>query len=443
MLAASQGFSFADPYATAVLFAGTALLVAIAALTVQGGRAFSAALVYLGLGAIAGALTGVVNIATIDLESDVAIVEHLAEFAVVVALFGTGLKIDRSFTWRGWSSAFRLLAIVMPLTIAAVALFGSEVMGLSLGAAIILGAVLAPTDPVLAGDVGVSGPGEEDGPEANVALTAEAGFNDGLAFPFIFLGVFVAAEPGTSWLAEWAVADLLYAVVVGLAAGLGAGWVLAADAVRRRDRGLLERDLDGFLALATVLTVYGAVEVLGAYGFLAAFTAGLGFRRYDPDHEHNLRVHAGAEAGEKLTELALVLLVGLALTQSGLGVPGAEGWLLVALLLLVIRPLATMIAFVRSGLTWKERAFIGWFGVRGIGSIYYATFVVAAGYLDPTEGRVVLWTAVIAAAVSIVVHGTTASPLTRRWIPQQSEPAPGSWHPGPGPDPTTGTTDDQ
>lgn len=422
MIAAAEGFSFADPYATAVLFVGVALLVAIAALAVQDGRAFSAALVYLVLGAIAGALVGVVNIATLDVVGDVELVEHLAEFAVVVALFGTGLKIDRRFTWTGWSSAVRLLAIVMPLTIVAVAVFGTEVMGLSLGAAIILGAVLAPTDPVLAGEVGVSGPSEGDGTEANIALTTEAGLNDGLAFPFVFLGVFVATRDGTGWLVEWMVADVLYAVVVGLAGGLLAGRVLAADVVRRRDKGLLERDLDGYLALAAVLAVYGVIEVIGAYGFLAAFTAGLGFRRYDPDNDHNPRVYAGADAAEKLSELAMVLVIGLALTQGGLGIPGLEGWILVALLLLVIRPVATFIAFARSSLSFRERLYVGWFGVRGIGSIYYATFILAAGYLDPTEGEVILWTVIIASAISIVVHGTTASPLTRRWIPTPPQP---------------------
>jgi NhaP-type Na+/H+ or K+/H+ antiporter len=417
VIAAAEGFSFLDPYATTVLFVGAAIFLAVAALAVQEGRAFSAALVYLAFGAAFGALTGVLDIATIDLEGDAELIEHLAEFAVVVALFGTGLKIDRPFARPVWSSALRLLAIVMPLTIAAVALFGSEVMGLSLGAAIILGAVLAPTDPVLAGDVGVSEPGKGDGPEANVALTTEAGLNDGLAFPFIFLGVFVATRDGTGWLGTWAAADLVYAVVVGLGVGFLAGRALAAESVRRRERGLLERDLDGFLALAAVLAVYGLVEVLGGYGFLAAFTAGLGFRHYDPDHDHNPRVYAGADAAEKLSELAIVLVVGLALTQGGLGVPGVEGWLLVALLLLVIRPIATALAFLRSGWTWKERLYVGWFGVRGIGSIYYAAFIFAADYLDTSESRVILWTVIVAAAVSIVVHGTTASPLTRRWVP--------------------------
>lgn len=166
-------------------------------------------------------------------------------------------------------------------------------------------------------------------------------------------------------------------------------------------------------------------EILSAYGFLAAFAAGLGFRRDDPDHEHNERVHAGAEAAEKLSELALVLIVGLALTQGGLGVPGREGWLLVAVLLLVIRPVAVALAFVRAPVSRRERVFVGWFGVRGIGSIYYVTFVVAEGYLPAEEARVLLWTTIAVTAVSIVVHGVSATPLARRLLPDAPVDPPG------------------
>src|SRR6185295_19778802 len=115
-----------------------------------------------------------------------------------------------------------------------VALFGTAVMGLSLGAAIILGAALAPTDPVLAGDVGVGPPGDEEEDEPRIALTVEAGLNDGLAFPFVFLGAYVATDGGTGWVGEWLTADVLYAVLAGVAIGAAGGYLIAWSIVRLR-----------------------------------------------------------------------------------------------------------------------------------------------------------------------------------------------------------------
>jgi NhaP-type Na+/H+ or K+/H+ antiporter len=413
VLASQPGFELGDPYALAFAFAGVAVFAAVGALSHQRERAFSASLIYLGLGLVAATAIDVLGVRWIDPFADAKVIEHLAEFAVIVALFGTGLKLERIFDRQPLVSVARLLGIVMPLTIAAVTLFGTAVMGLSLGAAIILGAALAPTDPVLAGDVGVGPPGDEDDNEANIALTAEAGLNDGLAFPFVLLGVFVATHHGTGWLGEWLAADVLYGIVVGLVIGAALGYLLAASIVWLRDRELLAPVLDGWVAVGAVLLVYGLGEVAGGYGFLAAFAAGLAFRRYEHGHELHRRVHHGAEVVEKFSELALILLLGSLVTIGGLAHAGVTGWLLVPLLLLVIRPLATAIAFAGSRLPAGHRAFIGWFGVRGIGSLYYVAVALGLGILSAGEAQTLFWTVAACVVVSIVVHGVTATPLAR------------------------------
>jgi len=416
LLTSDPGFEFGDPYALALAFAGVAVFAAIGALSHQHERAFSASLIYLGLGLAAATIIDLWGVRWIDPFADAEVVEHLAEFAVIVALFGTGLKLERGLAARPWAPVARLLGIVMPLTIAAVTLFGTKVMGLSLGAAIVLGAALAPTDPVLAGDVGVGPPGEGDGHEANVALTAEAGLNDGLAFPFVFLGAFVAAQGGTGWLGEWLAADVLFAVAVGVVIGAALGYLIAASIVWLRDRDLLAPAFDGWVAVGAVLLVYGIAEVAGGYGFLAAFAAGLAFRRYEYGHELNRRVHDGAEVVEKFSELALILLLGSLVTIGGLSRAGASGWLLVPVLLLVIRPLATAIAFAGSNLAAADRAFIGWFGVRGIGSLYYVAVALGLGILSADEATMVFWTVAACVVASIIVHGVTASPFARRLL---------------------------
>ena len=422
-LGADRGFSFADPYAIALAFAGLAIFAAIGALSHQRERAFSASLVYLGFGLVAATMIDLLGARWIDPFDDGGLIEHLAEFAVIVALFGTGLKLERALDPRAWGSVARLLVVAMPLTIAGVALFSTTVMGLSLGAAIMLGAILAPTDPVLAGDVGVGPPGDEDEREPNFALTAEAGLNDGLAFPFVFLGVFVAAGEAsnrswTDWIGEWIAADVMYGVLAGAALGAAGGYAVAAGIVHLRERRLVIDALDGWVALGAVLFVYGATEIAGAYGFLAAFTAGLAFRSYEHGHEINRRVHDGAEVVEKFCELALILLLGSLVTLGGLGEVGAAGWLLVAVLLLVIRPLTTAIAFLGSSTAPRERMFIGWFGVRGIGSLYYVAVVLGMGILSAGEERAIFWTVAACVVASVLVHGVTATPLSRRLLPE-------------------------
>ncbi|MEZ5098562.1 MAG: cation:proton antiporter [Thermoleophilia bacterium] len=415
VLTAGPGLDFADLAAVGLAFLGLAVLAAIAALSNQRERAFSASIVYLALGLGAAALLGVLEIDWLDAVEDAAVVERLTEFAVIVSLFGAGLKLDRELRWRAWGSVARLLGLVMPLTIAAVAAYGATTMGLSLAAAIVLGAALAPTDPVLAGDVGVGPPDEEDEREPNFSITAEAGLNDGLAFPFVVLGL-VLATGERDWGWEWALADVLYAIPAGLAIGAVVGWGLAALAVRLRARRFLATSFDGWIAVAAVLVIYGLAEIASTYGFLAAFAGGLAFRRHERGHELNARVHEGAEVTEKFAELGAILLVGTLATRGGLAEPGLAGWLLVPLLLLVVRPLAVLVAFAGSPLPLRERVFLGWFGVRGIGSLYYVAAAASVGSLAAPELSVVLWTTFACVAVSILVHGATGTPVTARTV---------------------------
>jgi NhaP-type Na+/H+ or K+/H+ antiporter len=417
LTAAAPGFSFGDPYALGALFVGFAVFVAVGALSHQGERAFSASMIYLAAGTGAAVLIHVFDLAWIDPVDDHAVLEHATEAAVVVALFGTGMSLDRPLRAREWSSTARLLVIAMPLTIAGVAALGSGLLGLSLGAAVVLGAVLAPTDPVLAGDVGVGPPGEEDEHEPNFGLTSEAGLNDGLAFPFLFAGLLVAeGAPSGDWL-SWALGDVLYGIAGGVAAGAAVGFAAAWSVKRLRSADLLLKRFDGYHAVATALVVYGAAEALGVLGFVSAFAAGLAFRRYEHDHEVNHGVHEGAEQVEKLLELAVILLLGSLLTTEGLALAGWEGLLLVVTLVGAVRPAACLIALVGSRVARRdERAFVAWFGVRGVGSLYYAAFVAGGDVLPPGETRLIVWTAILAVLVSIPVHGATAGPALRRLI---------------------------
>ena len=414
--ALAEGWHFGDLYAVGLAFVGMALLAGVGAMSHQHERAFSASVFYVALGALAAVVLWLFEIAPLEPEGDHLLLERLAELALVVAVFSAGLTIERHVSRRSWVSVATLLIVVMPLTILAIAAFGFWAMGLSFGGALLLGAILAPTDPVLAGDVGLSGPGGEIYGEPRLSLHTEAGFNDGLASPFVVLGLYVATQEGTRWVGEWVVADLLYAAGFALALGAAAGIASAWLITRARARGLVATRLDGFVAIGLVLIIYGTVEALGAYGLLAVFAAGFTFRRYEFEHELNRGVHHGAEAAGTTLELLVLLLLGSMLTIDGLAAPGVTGWLLAPILILAIRPALVFATAGRRLMDAKARLFLGFFGVRGVAALFYAAVVVDADVLSAPEQTIVVWSTIVCVVVSIIVHGLTATPLTKRLL---------------------------
>ena len=419
-LALAPGWEAAQPYAVGLLFLGLATFVAIGALSHEHDRAWSATIIYLVLGVVAAIGLNALDIAPLDPFTDFLLIERVTELALIVAIFAAGLAVERQINTRKWRSLAMLLLVVMPATIALIALFATQAMGLSLGAAIILGAMLAPTDPVLAGDVGLGAPGEnEESHEPRFSLHTEAGLNDGLAAPFLLIGLLVAEQEGTEWIGEWLAFDVLYALGVAFVLGAVAGTLIAAGMLRLRERRLLDHEFDQFAAVAAVLVVYGLTETAGAYGFVAVFVAGFAFRHYEFGHEVNKRVHDGAEDYGKLLELLVVLGLGSMVTLDRLGEPGLAGWLLAPLLLFVIRPAIVLPLADRTLMNVRERGFLGWFGVRGVATLFYGAVVVHAEVLSRDEMTTVFWTGAVVVMVSLVLHGMSAAPLTRRWLERE------------------------
>jgi len=339
--------------------------------------------------------------------------EYVSELAVIVALFGTGLRIDNLTSYRRWQPTIRLLLVAMPLTILAVALLGYWLAGMTVAGAILLGAVLAPTDPVLAGDVQVGPPTEGGEHPVRFTLTAEAGLNDGLAFPFVYLGLIVAAEGFTpSALAfEWLPRDLIYRIGVGAASGAAIGWLLGKLLFSVPRDNALADTASGVLALAGVLFCYGATELLEGYGFIAAFVSGLVLRRAEEHHEFHGRLHSFSETIEHALTAVLLLLLGGILPLLWTELDWRHAAVAIALIL-VVRPLAGWVSLLRTDLLNRERLVVAGYGVRGIGSIYYLGF--ATSHLEfVNEGQ--LWaTVALAILISTVLHGLTAGAAVER-----------------------------
>lgn len=396
-----------------VLVGGVLILMAFSTHLVQR-LPLSPAILYLAVGAVIGPVG--LQLLRADLWVHHHAVEVLTEVAVLITLFAVGLRLQLPMRWAAWRLPVRLATVGMVVSTALIAWLGHYALALPLGAAVLLGGVLAPTDPVLASDVQIHDPGDRD--KVRLSLTAEGGLNDGMAFPAVMLGLGLLGvhEIGSAgW--RWLAVDLVWAVGAGLLLGWFSGrWVGVGLARLRASGHPLESP--EFLAFGLIALAYGLALLLKAYGFLAVFAAGAGLAQAerlgprvaaDPDNDasHSSRLDNFARQAERLAEVAVVLLIGAMLTWI------RWRWELVLfalVVLFIVRPLTVMLVVRRSEVGAHQRRLIAWFGIRGVGSIYYLAFAMGYG-VDPAWGEPVIAAVLVTIAASIVLHGISATPL--------------------------------
>ena len=362
-----------------------------------------------------------------------------AEISVVVSLFTVGMKLRLPVLDRRLRPAVCLAFASMVITVALVAAAGVWLLQLPLGAAVLLGGILAPTDPVLASDVQTKN--AEDRDKLRLTLTAEGGLNDGTAFPFVMLGLGLLGLHDLGGQGQrWWLIDVTWAVLGGLALGSLIGYTIGQIAVRLKARQQKPVALGEYIVLGVIGVTYGLAVLLHASGFLAVFAAGAALRaveRHATEHaqhateslaastETRLRLSQPPSAGERsaaylagtlltineqlerILEVALVLLVGAVLMVAGLSFDAL--WF-APLLFLVIRPLAALPLLFVARFTRFEFAAISWFGIRGIGSIYYLMFAIERGLPAPLADTFVSLTLTIVAC-SVIAHGVSVTPL--------------------------------
>jgi NhaP-type Na+/H+ or K+/H+ antiporter len=386
-------------------------------------------LIYLLIGyALGPAVLGLIDL---DPLREPRLLEVLAEVVVVVSLFAVGLKLRVTLGDPIWKVPVRLATVSMAITIGLIALLGVFAFGMSWGAAILLGAILAPTDPVLASDVQVRHADDRD--RTRFSLTGEGGLNDGTAFPFVMLGLgLLGLHDLGAWGWRWIVADGVWAVAAGIAigwfCGKAVGWAVLY--IRREFKAGLE--WEEFLALGLIALSYGLAVFVHGYGFLAVLTAGLALRRIESDHLSNTDRQprddhppaAGAQVAatpaymvrtllsfnqslERMGELIVVLVLGVCMSTLELD---PQGMLLALLLFVVIRPVATFLGLIGCHYTLRELRLISWFGIRGAGSFYYLMYVISAGVPAAVAGKL-LTLVLTVVSISVVVHGISATPL--------------------------------
>jgi sodium/hydrogen antiporter len=360
------------------------------------------------------------------------LVERATELIVIVSLMGAGLKMGRPVSWSGWNGTWRLLAIAMPLTIIMVMVLGHYLLGLGLATALLLAGALAPTDPVLAGDVQIDHDEDENEAEAKFVLTSEAGLNDALAFPFIHLAIAIAAAGAlnAAIATEWLLDDVAWKLSAGALMGAAVGWIIGWMTYQLPETTRLSRTADGFVALGVTFVAYTATEFVQGYGFMAVFVAGVMIRRAARGHDFNKRLHDFADEAERLLMMFMLLMFGGMIAGGLLSDIGWEEALFAAIMLLLIRPLAGWISLLGFRRPRFERGVIAFFGIRGLGSVYYLSYGFNHGRFDYEYS---LWgTLGLIILASVVMHGVLVTAafdaLGRKYSfrrsPARQQPAP-------------------
>ncbi|MFC5435258.1 cation:proton antiporter [Rhodanobacter umsongensis] len=389
----------------------------------------------------------------IDLRGHGAWLSRVTEMALVVSLFITGLKLRLGFRNPAWRDAVRLAFPAMALTVAGVGAAVHFWLAQPWGFSLLVGALVAPTDPVLASIVAVDDARDAD--QMRAALSGEAGLNDGSALPFLMLALMLMASPGSldfSMTMHWLLVDVLWSFAAGLTLGFGLGWIvgLLGTWLRTASKDLAPGD---FLALALMALAYAGAGLLSASGFLAAFAAGLGLRSAElyvvTHHPHphftdapgkgeieqthppaemlvnpNRREHRDVEQPaasvglmvsdalsfgdtlERLIAFALVLLAGVVCARYW----SLDGVILAGLLFVLIRPLSVGIALLGSAAPPARRLLIGWIGIRGIGTLNYLAYALTHG-MNEAQSMLAAQLAITIVVLSVLVHGITAQPL--------------------------------
>jgi NhaP-type Na+/H+ or K+/H+ antiporter len=374
----------------------------------------------------------------------------VTEIALLISLFTVGLKLRVPLSDPLWWLPLRLGVLAMLLTIAMLTAIGYWLLHLPLGAAVLLAAILAPTDPILASDVQIQDSGDRD--RIRFSLSGEGGLNDGTTFPFVMLGLGLLAVPAAAeYTAPAAIWLVVWGGIAGLMAGGFMGWLIGNLVVHLRGRYQMALGMEEFLTLGLIALSYGVASLIGGIGFIAVFAAGVAVRRIEFKSSGARQVPSavigpvtvGEEADaatdpakapaymtetvlgfnqqlEHIAEFVMVLLLGVMLSSSGIS---AEGVWLAAILFVVVRPLAVLLSLTRSRTTMLQRRLMAWFGIRGVGSLYYLMFALQYQWLPETAHRV---TAIVltVVAISVALHGISATPLMEFYYRRRQRIAP-------------------
>jgi NhaP-type Na+/H+ or K+/H+ antiporter len=349
-----------------------------------------------------------------DIMQHTGIIWRVSEFVVIVALTNAGLKIKKPFSWQTWKYSFRLLLITMPLTIVGSAYAGWWLLGLAPATAVLFGALISPTDPVLASDLQTSRPSKKDLSKIRLGLTSEAGLNDGLAFPFTYFAIFLAARglDYSQWIGNWLFIEVFYKIAVGGLTGFLVGWALYKLIFRITSESHHSNISRGILSFSLTLLPYGLAELLGGYGFIAAFIAACAFSSSEDKANHMDNLHDFTEEIERIIITFLFIMIGIYVYASFDELVNFYTIATALIVLLVIRPLAGWTALYRTDLSSFQKFVLSFYGIRGVGSIFYLMYALRqTTFANSFE---LIHVTVVIIVISVLIHGLSAATIQKK-----------------------------
>ena len=405
-------FISANAYNIILLAAGIITLLAAVIPNVFEKKHLTPPVVYLIIGILIALAGGVYTDFDVLQHSDA--IKRLTEFVVIISLTNAGLKIKEPFSWTTWKYSTRLLLITMPLTIIGAAYAGWWIMGLAPVTAVLFGALIAPTDPVLASDLQTGRPSEKDHSKIRLGLTSEAGLNDGLAFPFTYFAIYLASKGSdySQWIGEWIGIEVLYKIAVGCAIGILVGGVLYKLIFKFASKSHHSNISRGILSLALTLLPYALTELAGGYGFIAVFLAACAFSNSEDKVKHMDSLHDFTEEIERIFVAFLFIVVGIYVFSAIDELISMQTVATALLVLLVIRPISGWIALTGTNLSAFQKFILSFYGIRGVGSLFYLMY--ALGEATFPGSQELIQVTVLVVVLSVLMHGLSAATIQKK-----------------------------
>jgi sodium/hydrogen antiporter len=400
-----QDYFVAESYMLMLLAAGIVALLAATVPVLMQRQHVSAPIIYVAIGIIVYFFARQYEFKPLD---HLQLIERVTEFVVLVALTNAGLKISEPFKWKTWRHSFRLLAIGMIITIIAAAFLGWWVIGFAPSTALLFGAIISPTDPVLASELQTSQPSKKDISDIKLGLTTEAGINDGLAFPFVYFAIYAATKGMNyeNWIGEWFAHKFLIKIAIAVVIGLCCGQLLYKLIFSIKDKTQLSQISRGIISIGLVLLPYAISEIVSGYGFLAVFVAACMFSAREEYNEHMDVLHDFNEEIEGIVVAIIFLMTGFFIAYHYHILYDLDVIIVALLMVFVVRPAAGYISFIKSGLTPFQKFVLSFYGIRGVGSLYYMAYALTSAPF--TGAKKLLEVTIVTIFISMLVHGLSS-----------------------------------
>ncbi len=401
-----------DSYLFYLLALGIITLLAATIPNIIKGNRINAPIIYLIIGMAAFYLFE--KQLTFRVIDNVNVIKHISEFVIIISLTNAGLKIEKPFSWQTWKYSFYLLLITLPLTIIAAGYLGWAYLGLAPASAILFGSLIAPTDPVLASDLQTTGPSEQDISKTKLALTSEAGINDGLAFPFTFFAIYMVTQGNdySAWFTQWFLIDVLYKITTALVLGALCGWLLYKLIFKLISRERHSQISRGILSLSLTVLPYTLTELAHGYGFIAVFIAACVFGNSEKNLRHMDNLHDFTEEIERVFVALIFIAIGIYASQNFESLADIKLVITALIIILIIRPLTGWLALLPTKLVPFERFVLSFYGIRGVGSIFYLTYALSEA--EFSEAGILIKITLITIIFSIIIHGISAAGIQRK-----------------------------